>query len=193
MIPNHEEMVGRLSAILECASDENWQAGTYWYAEAHAEAERMAEMYKVDVSTAAGVIAALSPRLPWERNVEYAHRIFTTGDAPVMYGSKRKALAIRWGQEPLEVLSGNKVIAFYHCIANAGGFKVCVDSHACDAACGRKMTDAERKKVIERKGGYEAVAEAYKAVAAEFEIHPAQAQAIIWCEWRESHRWERVA
>lgn len=192
--PCHKEMVGRLSAILECASEENWEAGTYWYAEAHDVAADIATEYNVSVGTAAGVIAALSPRCPWERNVKYAWQLFETGDAPVMFTSKRKALRIKNGEAALDVLAGNKVVAFYHNIMNpSSGRDVCVDSHACDTAVGRKLTDPERKQVMERKGGYSAVAEAYRTVADEFGLIPAQAQAIIWLAWRESHRWERVA
>jgi len=179
----HDDMVARLVDLLNAATDEAWQEGTYWYARAHAAAVGIADEYNVSVETAAGVIAALSPRLPWAKNVEYAHRVFRDGTAPVLYTNRDKAIRIARGEHPTEVLSGAKVKAFYQCILSPITDAVCIDRHAIDAALGYKGDDTSRK-VLDRKGAYDMVVWAYIAAAEHFGIGPAQCQAIAWVAWR---------
>jgi len=187
-------MVRRLARILAEAADEQWSKGTFWYASAHSFACQLADEHDVTVECAAGVIAALSPRLPWDQNVAAARQLFATGDAPVLGSSKAKALRIRAGESPVDVLGGDKVIAFYRCVLfPANDTYVCVDRHAVDAALGAKGTDASRKRILERKGGYEIVADAYRRAAERFGVAPAQAQAIVWVCWREQHAGKRAA
>jgi hypothetical protein len=183
VVLDRDEMVGRLISLLESADDSAWQEGTYWYASAHSAAVSMAEQYSVTVECAAGVIAALSPRLAWRLNLEYAHRIFRTGDAPVLLSNKRKALRIAAGEHPGDVLSGAKVRSFYACIVSPLADTVCIDRHAIDAALGFKGDDTTRK-VLDRKGAYEHIVDVYTSVADYFGIAPAQCQAIAWVAWR---------
>lgn len=185
-------MTERLTAILETCDDSYWQTGTYWYASAHNAAAHLAVTYHTTVRHACGVIAALSPRLPWARNIMYAAQLLETGDAPVLSANKQKARRIAAGEEPLDVLSGSKVRAFYLNMVQPGyGDDVCVDRHAVDAAIGLKGSDETRKRILERKGGYQLVADAYRVAAARFAIAPAQAQAIVWLVWKNAHGGER--
>lgn len=187
-IPPHGDMVRRLAVILESASDGEWQEGTFWYASAHSAAAAMAVKYQTTYRHACGVIAALSPRLPWARNIMYAAMVFETGKAPVLKGNLEKAQAIAAGAEPLDVLRGKKVTAFYGCLVAPGlGDDVAVDRHAVDAAVGCRGDDASRKRILESASGYEAVSAAYREAAALFGIAPAQCQAIVWCYWRNVH------
>ena len=180
-------MVRRLCRLLDTASDESWQQGTYWYAAAHAAAVGLADDHGVSVECAAGVIAALSPRLPWSRNVASARRLFETGDCPVLGANKTKALRIARGERPADVLGGFKVRAFYACLLSPTAVAVAVDRHACDAALGVRGNDKSRKRTLESKRGYAAIADTYRAVADRYGLAPAQAQAIIWLEWRSRH------
>lgn len=74
----------------------------------------MAQRHGVSVSTAAGVIAALSPRLHWDQNLLAASRCLGSEDVPgVFMANLVKAQRIFAGERPLDVLSGPKVRAFY--------------------------------------------------------------------------------
>jgi hypothetical protein len=186
-------MTRRLSALLAAADDDQWRQGTFWYAVAHAGAVDLAATYDVSVECAAGVIAALSPRLPWARNMAYAGLLLATGDCPVLGASKVKARVVAAGAAPLDVLGGPKVRAFYACILSPGADgPVCVDRHAVDAALGFRGSDRSRK-VLERVGAYEAVAGAYRAAGDRFGITAAQCQAIVWLVWRAAHAGRRAA
>ena len=189
---DHIPMARRLRAILDSATDQEWAEGTYWYAVAHSFAAELADRYGVSVECAAGVIAALSPRLSWTMNQRAAETLFASGDAPVLHSNKAKALQILAGQNPLTVLGGAKVRAFYACIVSPVADAVCVDRHAVDAAVGYKGTDKSRK-FLDRVGAYESVAAAYRVTADRYGISPAQCQAIVWVVWRGVHGNRRAA
>jgi hypothetical protein len=91
--------------------------GARWYVGARWTVRRMARTAGVTVATAAGVVAALSPRLHWSRNITAA-RVVLAGERPsgVFSASLRKAERIYKGARPLSVLSGLKVRAFYRAL-----------------------------------------------------------------------------
>lgn len=182
----HVGMFTNLSAILDAASDQDWTDGLYWYATANHEAGQMAADYGLSVEAAAGIVAALSPMMPWDRNVSTARTVVETGDGPAFKSNVRKALAIRSGAAPVKVLGGPKVRAFFTSILNpADRTAVCVDRHAYDAATGNKGA-SKSCTVAGRR--YKAVADAYRAVADHYGLLPSQAQAIVWVAWRRGVR-----
>lgn len=168
--------------------------GRAWYAVAH---ELATELAPHDVRQAAGVIAALSPRLRWTGNVRAARNAYATGHASgVLKANARKADAILAGADPADVLGGHKVRAFYACIVSAGTDPdaVCVDMHAHDIAVGRVTDDASRG-TLSTISGYAAIADAYRSAARIITretgetITPAVLQAITWTTWRRTdHR-----
>lgn len=161
--------------------------GLAWYDNAHAEA------VKLDPARprrAAGVIAALSPRTAWPRNLELARQAYANGRAT---GTMRMCTAaadqILDGADPLDVLRGPKVCAFFTLIDNPGDPEtVCVDRHAIDVAVGRRMDDRLRScwYPLERRGLYALFADRYRRAARLTRMRPAQVQAITWLSWRES-------
>jgi hypothetical protein len=169
------------------ASEEDWAAGLYWYATAHSAAASMADRYGVSVECAAGVIAALSPQVAWDVNLWAAERLFATGTTSrVLPVSRDRARQVADGADPDAVVRGPKCRAFYSNILNPGASDaVTVDRHAVDAAVGT-TTDRERKRIVERAGGYETVADAYRAAADRLGILPCQCQAVVWCFWRRT-------
>jgi len=180
--------------VYATATPEEITAGLAWYNVAHLFCIGLAEEYDTDLDTAAGVVAAISPRLSWNLNLAYAERIFATGDAPLLGLSKGKALAILGGQTVGSVLqapkgkptSGQKVRAFYDNIRfTDDSTAVTIDRHAYDIAAGLEGSDATRK-VLDRVGVYEEVANLYREVAAELDILPHQLQAITWIAWRRA-------
>jgi hypothetical protein len=130
----------------------------------------------------------LSPALLWSDSIPVAHDIAATGtvgtDAFTTDANVVKALAIKNGADPLTVLVGNKVRAFYASIIAKGETDaVCVDRHAMAIVAGRKLTDREQGGII-NVGVYDAVALAYVDAAAALGLAPAVLQAITWVTWR---------
>lgn len=165
------------------------EAGARWYADAHALAR---ELDPGNVARAAGVIAALSPRLTWTHNVNAARRAYADGHASrVLSRSARQADAILSGADPLDVLRGHKVRAFYRCILAAGECDdVCVDMHAYDVAVGHVSADVERQRYLARVGNYDRAARCYVRAARILsrelgrKVYAAEVQAVTWCHWR---------
>lgn len=88
-----------------------------WYRQSRRTARALARRHGRTLSCAAGVIAALSPRIQWKANVEGADHILGGGDTgPGFNTNVEKACRIRDGERPLSVLGGPKVRAFYRAI-----------------------------------------------------------------------------
>jgi peptidyl-tRNA hydrolase len=87
-----------------------------WYRESRRTARKLARKHGVTLATAAGVIAALSPRIRWATNVEAADKVLAGAPNEEVAGYNRnveKARRIAQGERPLQVLGGPKVTAFY--------------------------------------------------------------------------------
>lgn len=109
------------------ATPEDIYTGRTWYAVANHHAKVLAEKYGLPISATAGIIAALSPGSQWERNLTDAETFCQEwrGGArgrklPALgsYGFANVVKAGRCaaGEDPLSVLGGLKVRAFYACL-----------------------------------------------------------------------------
>lgn len=87
-----------------------------WYRESRRVARALARKHGVSLATAAGVIAALSPRQQWSANVAGADDLLGGGTGCGFAKNRDKAERIANGERPLDVLSGPKVRAFYRAI-----------------------------------------------------------------------------
>ena len=67
-----------IQALLDLASVADQAEGMTWYERAYAAAVRLADQYEIKIDTAAGVIAALSPRNKWTRNLIDAENLIAT-------------------------------------------------------------------------------------------------------------------
>lgn len=182
--PRRSPRTNRIVATYRAADKPTVRAGLAWYRDAHGAA---ASLDPSNVQRAAGVIAALSPRLQWSRNLELAARAYADGAATGCLGAScRAANAILDGASPLDVLRGPKVRAFYTLIADPTDREtVCVDRHAIDIALGVRMTVVEREEyVLDRGGLYERFARAYRRAAEVLDRTPGQVQSVTWLHWR---------
>lgn len=181
----------RVNAILDVyrlATLTDLDYGLNWYPTAHALAVDLAPE---NPRQAAGVIAALSPMMNWERNMMLAVRAYRDGEASGALGRNvEKANVILCGADPLDILGGNKVRNFFGAIADPdSNVFVVIDRHAFDIAIGRVSNDATRA-ALSRVGMYDLFALAYRRAAErltrETGIHhtPSQVQAVTWCTWR---------
>lgn len=171
-------------AVFNLATPSEVSEGLHWYRQAH----KLATTFE-SIAIGAGVIAAMSPQISWDKNVTVAEELRDHGDATMGLGdAKAKAKRILDGEHPSTVLGGKKVRAFYECVANPETTcAVCVDRHAWALhrfgvdEIGRRHEGARR---LDKVGVYERVAADYVDAASELRIMPHQLQAITWLAWR---------
>lgn len=188
VIYSQEPSAENVVAMFKLATGAEIIHGMNWYRDAHDIAGRIA---KGDYAMGAGVLAAMSPMMGWDRNVEVAENAFRDGKASG--GLKRnceKSDKIMSGDNPLDVLGGDKVRNFYLAILDPeNSIGVVVDRHAFDIAVG-EVTNDKTRGALSRKGIYEKFSQAY-IIAAEivslelgFKVSGCQMQAITWVAWR---------
>ena len=185
-----------LLTVLEQATPQEVIQGMGWYEQARAMARRLADRYGLSLDVVAGVIAALSPRSRWERNVVDAESLiaaYTVGEdpmaVPVTTFHRNKECAIRVLEVGTRhgVLSGFKVCSFADNIENPSGDPITVDSHSYNAWIGhRAISSGNGPRVTPKR--YLECAEGYSKVADLYGIRPSQAQAIIWLAWKRIHQ-----
>ena len=165
------------------ATPEQLDAGMNWYSTARNAA---LELDPQNVFRAAGIIAALSPMVNWERNLTMARFVYANGHANGLGlgGNCRKAELIFAGNDPLDILGGDKVRAFYQTIADPSHAElVVIDRHAYDIAIGRIHSDSDRKI---GKRVYRELSAAYRNAAAIANVMPSQMQAVTWVTHRKA-------
>lgn len=184
-------------ATFALATDEEKVAGSEWYDDANRLAQILTHTADhrpaVTVEMAAGVIAALSPLTPWNRNKELAIRAISDGEASGTLGnSVRAANRILAGEPVLEVLKSDKVQNFYLSIMGSHT-AVCIDRHALEVFQGKRYADDDRPAVGKRL--YREASAAYVEASSGTQYTPTQLQAITWLTWRRIHltgtRYER--
>lgn len=179
-------------AVFNSATESEVTEGKNWYLTAHSLAWEIDPMRPWN---GAGVIAALSPRLRWDKNEAYARLAYTlkgyaidevASYIPALGNSRTKALRMVNGEHVTDVLGkGLKTRAFWDNILNPyTSNEVTVDKHAFNIANGERtgydvtITD----KV------YREVADLYREAARRAGIAPLHMQAITWVAWRNGGR-----
>lgn len=179
----------RILAVYRSADAEQIAAGMDWYRTAQFHARTIANDNGISMECAAGIIAALSPQVSWGFNLEWSREV--AAGSVINRGlntNMGKAIAILSnGRDPLDILGGPKVRAFYACIISAGiTDEVCIDRHAYDIATGRRGS-AQNGLTLKRS---RAAQDAYRRAAhrlqvtGEATLSAAQLQAITWVTWR---------
>lgn len=175
------EMTRRVLSCWDAASPDDLASGLTWYDRAEAFAADLATD-TITRDAAAGVIAALSPRCGWSVNLAGASRLceaFATNQPiPVVAGTlsnREKAWRVLGSNsDPLEILSGPKVRAFYRNIVGDTD-AVTVDVWTARAAegptCGPRAPDGKR---------YRLIADAYRHAGTSVGHSPRDIQATVW-------------
>lgn len=166
------------------ATEDQRARGIEWYSRARDLAE---ELDPSDIDRAAAVIAVLSPRQSWSRNVDLARQAYslTSGVHPssVVWTAEKRTERRAWiltelptlgrqreqvarllvdGADPDDMVSGPKVRAFWRTIVDPFDPRtVVVDRHAIDVACGQVLDDHTRGALVGRKGAYDILASCY--------------------------------
>ena len=191
--------VNNIKAIYLLATTQEKIDGANWYKSAHKIALNLADDYGLTLQTVAGVIASLSPRNKWSRNVIDAENLIETfvrdPESAVnikvctFNKNKEKALNILKADQDFytenvrDILKGPKLIEFFNCIL--GVEDVCIDGHAYCIFNGSRtsLKDVPSIGVKLRKE----IKSDFKKAAAKFKISPAEMQAITWVAWRRIH------
>lgn len=179
-------MADRIVATFNRATPADIEAGAQWYGEGETFIRSLAAETGRDVETVAAVVAHLSPRTTWQRNLYGATMLLTTGTAPTCIGDNvdraRKALD---SDSPRDSFGKNahKTRRF---MANLLGERdvVTVDVWAARVAFGPR-DDAEA--LLKRQGVYGAVERAYVIAARRLGVDPVTVQATTWIVVR-NHR-----
>jgi hypothetical protein len=184
----HANRLVKLARALEARDPELYEKALRWYVNAFDASCKLAQLYADNYTTeqVAALIAAFSPQMGWKQNLERAEAAIVSHLSGVPITGQtvdncQKAQRILDGEEPLEVLGGMKVRAFYQCIMTQGQTDVvCVDRHAVAAwyLPGQVVWGSLTPK------RYHAVAADYVTAARVLGVSPAVCQAIVWCAWR---------
>lgn len=193
--PTHHERVRNILRVYRVATPEERAEGACWYAQAHLACDLLGQRHGRSTQTCAGIVAALSPQMPWEWNLRAADQLCAAwasgGELPRVTAypaNVRKAERIYHGEAPDRVLGGNKVRSFYALMAGAYADPfsgvVCVDGHAINIAEYRLFGTGAGAKHPRSYSAYVDYARAY-TVAAHKRGLPAHAmQATTWLAWR---------
>ena len=192
-LPSHRLMVANITDVLEAArtAPETFASSCTWYERYRRRLYRLGHAMGVDTATAVGAFAALSPACDVDRNMALARLMLDTNDCRHPHGNAiEKARRIRNGEDPTDVLRGDKVCSFYaNLMRPRDPGPVTIDRHALAIAHKRILEDRYARRVMGRKGGYETVADAYREVGANTGLLPCQVQAVTWEHWRTHHSW----
>lgn len=195
-----------ITAMLRAATPDDLRSGIAWYNHAARSAADISGRARLPMEATAAVIAALSPRNNWDRNVADATavcRAYYTGghDAALQttvstFGRNlRKAVAIldnadKSPDDFAAILSGRKVTSFYWNILGNHN-PVTVDGHAYSIWSGRRIPLADTPKIGPPL--YRTISRAYRLVASRSTsivgqpLTPAQVQAVTWTTYRRLH------
>jgi hypothetical protein len=188
--------VANVLAVYNGAFEHHLRFGLSWYPLARKTARSLGGGRSQHLNRNAGIIAALSPMNHWDNNVAKAAQLISLrGRISVARGKPNgiglgnnvaKAIAIYNGADPLDILKGDKVRAFYRTIVDpTGDVDPVIDRHAFDIAVGEQTSD-KRRGALSRKGVYQEFADVYREAAAIVGVGAPQMQAITWVAWREA-------
>lgn len=159
-----------------------------WYKDAHRYAKELADIHSIDVSQAAGIIAALSPMKYWDENKRLAKQ-FLIGIETGTYGrliGKARAIKRSNGssEDILDILNGQKISAFYLNIMYPNKTTtVTVDRHAVEIALYNVVDD----HTMTGKQ-YAFFQNAYIVAAERLNMLPHELQAVTWVAWKRIKR-----
>jgi len=171
---SYETIIRRIVRTFDTATRSDVESGARWYDEAGQLAASLATR-EVPLENVAAVIAALSPRTSWARNVAGATALLKSGpqaarDLGCIGRNVETARAAR--RDGLAAINGPKTSAFAR---NIMGDReaVTVDVWA------MRVADLD-ENLLGRKGAYDMVADAYRAAARRRGVDPATMQATTW-------------
>lgn len=174
---NSRTLAARLQRHAAAATDETWALGRTWYAAGQRLAMELGAISQTSQLHGACVIAATSPRTPWERNVVMAREIAAGGTPSGLGSNVSKAQRCLASADPMARMGeGPKTRAF---AANLNGDE---DQVTLDVWMVRAFGITE--SMLDRVGVYDALSAIVRRLAARYDVTPAQLQAVVWIHVR---------
>lgn len=151
-----------------------------WYTIARNDCQAIAEQFDLALKVVVGIVTALSPATFWQRNLRATMRLIQGLRCEGYKANVIKGQRILAGEEPLDVLGGDKVRAFYRNIISSGDDCSCVtvDRWATKVALGRTEWNSIQKAPTKKQ--YVRLENAYKSVSRDLDIPVTELQAITW-------------
>jgi len=189
-----------ITAVYNLATLSDKNAGLSWYARAHTFALELADQYDISSLKVHGVIAALSPRNRWERNMVDAEsmvKVYAAGgdyddllELKVCTFTANKIKAARIltldcasDTDIKAILSGPKMIEFYHCIQELED--LCIDGHAYSIWVGDRIALANVPSIGKKLR--QTIKADYHQAAQDLGLKSYELQAITWVCWKRLH------
>jgi len=193
--------VQSITAVYNLATISDKNQGLNWYARALTFADNLGEVYDINYATIVGVIAALSPRNRWERNMKDAESMVKIAANGGTYDDlmqikvctfktgKSKAAAILANNvtdrdELLAILKGPKLCEFFNCIMGDVD-DVCIDGHAYSIWVGDRITLANVPSIGKKLR--QSIKADYQQAAKNLGLKSHELQAITWVCWKRLH------
>ncbi|MFI5840564.1 hypothetical protein ACIA8K_12730 [Catenuloplanes sp. NPDC051500] len=163
--------------------------GATWYAEGEALIDRLAAQHSLTREAVAAVVAHLSPRTTWTRNVEGAVGLLANDHAPHCMGANvERARAALASDDPIGTLNGPKTRRF---ALNLLGDReaVTVDVWAVRIALGPTICERVNPETgLGRRGVYAAIEHCYRLAGHRLGIDPVTVQATTWIVARNGRK-----
>lgn len=197
-----EHIISEVNAVADVTKEETAK----WYHAAHSFCLDLAIEYGVEFERVIGVVAAVSPRMPWLRNKNVAEKIIATyldyenlsaSDAArsislAMGANVAMAFNIlRAEKDPLSFLTGVKRQSFYNNIfdpilsdsvtVDTWAMMVYVHVTGNDKKAAEGFVRASKASFNGTGVGYIAIAEAYRRAAKVLNMPASAVQAVYWC------------
>lgn len=175
-LPSVETLTRRILTVFDRATPADIEAGATWYDEAHELALSLGQSTGHGVEHAAAVIAHLSPRQTWTRNVLGAvdlmqNDVRTPGIMTRSFNAARGTLSVSVDRLE-ETFRGPKTRRFFRNILGDTE-SVTVDVWAARGA-------GVDETLLSRVGVYDAVECAYQRAARRRSVEPVTMQATVW-------------
>lgn len=202
---NFEAHVANIIAEYHAALTAGFSGASSWYEDAHEAAKNIARSTGVAMTTIVAVVAALSPRNKWGRNLTDAAAMaaaFKAGgvDAAAAVrvctfnSNKAKALALLGGASPDTILSDSKgrvrkTLTFHRNIHQpdvSGAVEVTVDGHALAIMLGERIT-LDKVPSISSQKRWDYCQSVYLEAARRLNVRPSELQSVTWAGYRHRH------
>ncbi len=174
---------------VEKIRDDHWQDGRNWYKHAYQFCKTLSDDTGLPLENVAGIVAALSPQVSWSVNCYSAEQVVRYAQIDKGYTgyhiNVEKAYQCLTA-DPLTVLGGQKVLAFYFNILNpTRGDHVTIDTHIARVLFDTLDLTKEQISFIFSKKGNSLAQECLKNVATQHKVNPVALQAALWLCVRE--------
>lgn len=181
-----------IEAVWQRATPADVERGAHWYGDAGRVVADIARLSGDTPETVAAVIAQLSPRTTWSRNVAGAYALCCSGkeltraEGILRANYTRAARALLTGRQngdPVATINGPKTRAFARNILGdrtAVTVDIWAARIALDPDWSRGDGYDDLGKILGRSGVYNAVANAYRVTAARLGVDPTTLQAATW-------------